>query len=343
MCPKLVIGIAARMLVSVLYDQVPGSRRALVIALFLANRPTGLGAREIVMWKAVLVGAAAIVIAGPSMVFAQQMERSGEGSQPPRVAQEDRTESTDGALASRLASLKERLRLTPEQEKNWTAYDAALRALAKHRRDRMQASHEQERSTDPTQRLRQRAEGLSGVGAALSRLADAQEPLYNSLDEGQKRQFATLPQILRGRGSDMDRRSRDGDEDRDRRGARGRGDDDDRRTARGRGDDDDRRAARGRGDDDDRRAARGRGDDDDRRGARGRGDDDDRRGARGRGDDDDRRAWRGRGDDDDRSAWRGRGDDDRRAWRGRGNDDRRGWRGRGDDDNRRGSRDCLTL
>jgi zinc resistance-associated protein len=177
------------------------------------------------MWNAVLVGAAAIAIAGSSMAFAQQTESEGMGGQPPRVSQEDRT--ADGGLASRLASLKERLRLTPEQEKNWPAYEAALQALANQHRERMQASHEQGRSTDPVQRTRQRAVALSGMSAALSRLADAQEPLYNSLDEGQKRRFAMLSQMLGHH--DMYRRSRDRDEDDDRRGWHGRGDDYDHR------------------------------------------------------------------------------------------------------------------
>jgi hypothetical protein len=108
---------------------------------------------------------------------------------------------------------KERLRLTPEQEKNWPAYESALEALVKQRRDRMEKRHEEVRPSDPTQRMRQRAEALSGMGAALSRLADAQQPLYNNLDAGQRRRFATLSQIL-GDHSDMRRRLPDRDYDR---------------------------------------------------------------------------------------------------------------------------------
>lgn len=65
----------------------------------------------------------------------------------------------------------------PEQEKNWPAYESALQSLTNYHRERMQAGHEQGRVTDPMQRLRQRAETLGSMGAALSRLADAQEPL----------------------------------------------------------------------------------------------------------------------------------------------------------------------
>jgi hypothetical protein len=194
-------------------------------------------------------------------------------------SQEDRTRSVDARLASRLASFKERLRLTPEQEKNWPGYESALVGVVKQRRERMESRNEEVGPSDPVQQMRQRAEALSGMGAALSRLADAQGPLYNSLDEGQKRRFATLSQILSDQ-SDMRGRSPDREYDDDRRGWRGRDGDDDRRGWRGRDGDDDRRGWRGRDGDDDRRGWRGRDGEDDRRGWRGRDGDDDRRGGR---------------------------------------------------------------
>ena len=267
------------------------------------------------MWSAVLVGAVVVIISGSSMVYAQQREGEGERGQNPGFSAEDRTPAIDARIAFRLTLLKERLRLTPEQAKNWPAYEEAFQAVAKLRRERMEAGPE--RPSDPVQRMRQRAEVLSVMGAALSRLADAQRPLYNSLDEDQKRQFATLPQMF---GDQSDRYQRLLRND-DRRSWRGR-DDDDGRSWRGR-DADDRRGWRDR-DDGDRRGWRGR-DDDDRRSWRGR-DDDDRRGWRGR-DDEDRRSWRGR-DDDDRRGWRDWDDEDRRGWRDRDDGDRRSWRGR---------------
>jgi zinc resistance-associated protein len=253
------------------------------------------------MWNAVLVGAATVVIAGSSVVFAQQMQGEAKREQPPALSQQEDTGVPNGRFAARLASLKASLRLTPEQEKNWAAYQAALQALTNLRRERMEARQQQGGPTDPMQRLRQRAETLGSLAAALSRVANAQEPLYNSLDEAQKRRFAEFTQ-MRGNYSEMPRSS----------------------PAR---DDDDRRGSRGRDDDSDRRW-RSRDDDSDRR-WRSRDDDYDRRGWRGRSDTD-RRGWRGRDDDDDY---------DRRGWRGRDDDDDcdcRGWRGRDDDDNRRG-------
>src|SRR5712675_478706 len=42
---------------------------------------------------------------------------------------------------------------------------------------------------DATERLRDRADTLAARSAALRRLADAEKPLYQSLDEAQKRRF----------------------------------------------------------------------------------------------------------------------------------------------------------
>jgi hypothetical protein len=270
------------------------------------------------MWNTVLVGAATVVIAGSSVVFAQQMQGEAKQEQPALISQQESAGVPGGLFAAHLSSLKESLRLTPEQEKNWAAYETAVEALTSYRRERMEAMHRQGRPTDPMQRLRQRAETLGGMGAALSRVADAQEPLYNSLDEAQKRRFAEFPRMLRNYGG-MGRSSRDKYDD-DRRGFRGRDDDSDRRWH----DRYDNRGWHGRYPHADR-SWHGRGDDDGRRGWHGRSDDCDRRGWRGRDDDDDRRGWRGRDDDDDRRGWRGRDNyDDRRSWRGRGDDDRRG-------------------
>ena len=45
------------------------------------------------------------------------------------------------------------------------------------------------RSDDATERLRDRADALTTRAAALRRLADAEKPLYQGLDEAQKRRF----------------------------------------------------------------------------------------------------------------------------------------------------------
>ena len=64
--------------------------------------------------------------------------------------------------------------------------------------DRMAARREARRSdnappaADAIGRLRRGADALSTRATALKKLADAADPLYRSLDEGQKRRFGLL-------------------------------------------------------------------------------------------------------------------------------------------------------
>ena len=154
------------------------------------------------MMKALLAGTAALAIAGSSLVYAQQ--RGPEGPQgrgfdhahPWRPSPEDAAAFAD----ARIAALRAGLRLTAEQEKNWPAFEAAARDFAKQRRERAEARRDQQPPANPVERLRRGAEALTSAGANLKRLADAQEPLYNSLDENQKRRFAMLSRMGRGGG-----------------------------------------------------------------------------------------------------------------------------------------------
>src|SRR3954469_11716211 len=142
------------------------------------------------MWKPVIVGAAALAIAGSSLVYAQQRDQGGARWRP---SQEDRAAFTD----ARIAALKAGLRLTPDQEKNWPAFETALRDIATmHGEHRAAMQQNEPRSDDPVVRLRREAEMMSNAGATLKRLADAQEPLYQSLDDSQKNRFRLLSRIL---------------------------------------------------------------------------------------------------------------------------------------------------
>ena len=144
------------------------------------------------MWKAIVAGTAALAIAGTSLVYAQQRsDRDG-------MMQQRRQFSADDLRAfgeARLAALKAGLTLTPEQEKNWPAFEQAARDWAKVRIERRTAMRNAPATDDPVERLRQRATSLSETGAALKKLADATDPLYKSLDENQKRRFAILSRL----------------------------------------------------------------------------------------------------------------------------------------------------
>jgi zinc resistance-associated protein len=156
------------------------------------------------MWKAIVAGTAALAIAGTSLVYAQQ--RGGrDGAQ----RWQPNTEDLRAFGEARLAGLKAGLMLTPEQEKNWPAFEQAARDFGKLRMDRVTAMRNAPRSDDPVERLRQRATALSDTGTAMKKLADATDPLYKSLDDSQKRRFAVLNRVG-GQGMDhrMDERFR---------------------------------------------------------------------------------------------------------------------------------------
>ena len=145
------------------------------------------------MWTLVLAGASALLIAGSSAVFAQQQPDS-----PDRGRWELSQEDIAAFAAARIAALRAGLVLTPEQEKNWPSVEAALKDLARFRLERRAARLSGRPVEDPTERLRRRAGALAGLSTILMKLADAQEPLYRSLDEAQKRRFDRLTRWMRG-------------------------------------------------------------------------------------------------------------------------------------------------
>jgi hypothetical protein len=151
------------------------------------------------MWKAILAGTTALTIAGAGLVFAQQIPPTQPGrdaaQQRPRLTPEDRAAFTD----ARIAALKAGLRLTPDQEKNWPAVESALRERAKQRAEHIAEFRNMQRPPEGAthqgnmiERLRQHADAMATQAAELKRLAEAVDPLYKSLDDGQKQRFARL-------------------------------------------------------------------------------------------------------------------------------------------------------
>lgn len=97
--------------------------------------------------------------------------------------------------AARTARIKADLRLTPEQAKNWPGFESALNDIAKANADRqmaMQTTGTQPKGpVDIIEQMRRQAKYMSERAAERKTIADAAEPLYASLDDQQKRRFAT--------------------------------------------------------------------------------------------------------------------------------------------------------
>ena len=168
------------------------------------------------IWNALIAGTAAVTIAGGSLALAQSTPPAPPAQNTPaqnapadaqryRATPEDRAALTD----ARIAALKAGLKLTAEQEKNWPAVEAAIRDLAKQRADRATAMRDgrnaQAQRPDAITRLRRGADMMTERAAGLKKLADAAEPLYKTLDDGQKHRFATLMRMGAQGGPGMDR------------------------------------------------------------------------------------------------------------------------------------------
>jgi hypothetical protein len=136
------------------------------------------------MWKTLIAGTAMLMIAGSTLASAQQSSPA-ERSHPAQLTTDDIAAFAD----ARIAALKAALKLTPAQEKNWPAVEQAVRDISKDRIAEREARRVAGQRTDVTERLRDRADALTTRAAALRRLADAEKPLYQSLDEAQKRRF----------------------------------------------------------------------------------------------------------------------------------------------------------
>jgi hypothetical protein len=158
------------------------------------------------MKKALIVAATAVVLVGGSALAYKAYARYdgwGHGRYHSRMSADDASAFAD----ARIAALKAGLKLNADQEKLWPPVESALKQLAAkriERREEFRAQREERRAErradrdeqrplpNPIERLRKGADRLSETGADLKKLADATEPLYNTLDDAQKRRFNAL-------------------------------------------------------------------------------------------------------------------------------------------------------
>jgi hypothetical protein len=188
------------------------------------------------MKKFAIAGIAALAIAGSTAVYAQTHRPwFQEHMRHIRMNPEDRAALADARIAAVHAGLK----LNADQEKLWPPVETAVRDFAKMRIDRANArmnakpDEDQQKPDDPVARLRERADNMATTATALKKIADAADPLYKTLDDGQKRRLAILTHMEgrfgggwrhrgfehgmmggdRDRGGDRDHMDRDGDRD----------------------------------------------------------------------------------------------------------------------------------
>jgi hypothetical protein len=167
------------------------------------------------MRKFTIAAVAVLAIAGSTAVYAQHRHWSFNHM---RMNPEDRAAFADARIAAVHAGLK----LSADQEKLWPPVETAVREFAKLRIDRANArmnaapgDASQQKPDDPVARLRERADNMATSATAMKKIADAADPLYKTLDDGQKRRLALLTHMERRFGDGEGWRHRGFDRDRD--------------------------------------------------------------------------------------------------------------------------------
>jgi hypothetical protein len=150
------------------------------------------------MLKAVVIGTTALFLTASSIANAQSSQTSSPT--PERLNATELNTLTD----MRVDLVKAALQLTPEQEKLWPPVESAIRANAEDRKARIakvqetvgirgdQSRADVMRNRDPIAFLQRRSQALAQRAADLDRLAEAWQPLYNTLSQEQRQRMASL-------------------------------------------------------------------------------------------------------------------------------------------------------
>jgi hypothetical protein len=164
--------------------------------------------RSAVIASTLLMLGAAVIL--PSSAVGRDRRDRDEMSEPTANQILDLTDA-------RIARFKADLRLTPDQEKNWSAIQTGFHDMAQRRADRMLKLRKQRTTTRPEAQhpdtkegttqdgrvpgnedwttideMRLQADTLSASAEDLRKIADATGPLYDSLDSSQRRRFGAF-------------------------------------------------------------------------------------------------------------------------------------------------------
>jgi hypothetical protein len=166
------------------------------------------------MLKTAVIGTTALFLTASSIANAQSSQTSSPAT-PERLNPTDQNTLTD----MRVDLVKAALQLTPEQEKYWPAVESAIRAGAEDRRARIakiqetvgrsadQSRIDVLRNRDPIAFLQRRSQALAQRSADLDKLAEAWQPLYNTLSPEQRQRMAALAIfVVRDMSDAVDRR-----------------------------------------------------------------------------------------------------------------------------------------
>jgi len=125
--------------------------------------------------------------------------KAGKGAKPSKQAvltQEGAPQLTAEQIVANsdanIDRIKAELKLTPEQEKNWTAFNSAMHSLGHNGADRLNlriARAKRDPPDDIIEQMRNEAQFLNDRAVDQRNVADAAEPLFASLNDKQKALF----------------------------------------------------------------------------------------------------------------------------------------------------------
>jgi hypothetical protein len=118
------------------------------------------------------------------------------------AAQADRAGPADNQIAddvdAKIAKLKADLRLTADQENNWSSLQTTLHDYGVDQFKTIvagrSARHDRDDHPNDIAMMRSEADRLTARAASLKKLADAADPLYGSLDDRQKHRLVQFMQ-----------------------------------------------------------------------------------------------------------------------------------------------------
>jgi hypothetical protein len=117
------------------------------------------------------------------------------GDQPSEATHKERMQhwaaDHEAMMDARLGGMRAALKLTPEQNPLWEAFENSVRTVSKTRMDDTRQMMENRGHMSPTEHMDAMA-GRMARREELKKISEAAKPLYGSLDDTQKHKFELL-------------------------------------------------------------------------------------------------------------------------------------------------------
>jgi len=129
-------------------------------------------------------------------VSVSSFAQTATGDQSAEAAHQERMQhwaaDHETMMDARLGGMKAALKLTPEQNPLWEAFENAVRGGARSRMDDMRQMMENRERMSPVDRLDAMSDHMARRADELKKISQAAKPFYGSLDDTQKRKFGLL-------------------------------------------------------------------------------------------------------------------------------------------------------